>query len=128
MCLLSSDGSTVVEQFMRVVDTETPIYEILPLNNNNLENLNNNSDNLPSCNNDDDNLRNRNNNNDDNDNPEENSDLDEEQYNFLDEFECKAKRRDVQHEAMFRSNVLNKLKRYIKSRTFKSNAAKLRVL
>ena len=117
--ILSSDGSTVIEQTMGLVDKETPIFEVfepdqnqgplestvasahpgdsvvsipkdIPLNENNLDD----------------------------------TDLGDDQFNFLQDLENRVKQRENDHEALFRNKVFNKLRIDIKSRTAKRSTAK----
>ena len=117
--ILSSDGSTVIEQTMRVVDKETLIFEVFEPDQNQgpLESTiasAHQSDSVVSIPKD---IPLNGNNLDD-------TDLGDDQSNFLQDLENRAKQQETDHEVLFRNKVLNKLKTDIKSRTAKRSTAK----
>ena len=135
-----SDDSTVIEQSMRIIDTETPIFEVFQPDENQgpLESTlaqsesfhhqngplstsrdsAHQNDDSPSISMDIPALENHVENTSDIDNDSDN------EFSFLKDLEIRAKQREMDHESLFKTKVLNKLKMDIKSRSSKCSTAK----
>ena len=135
-----NDDSTVIKQSMRIIDTETSIFEVFQPDENQgpLESTlaqsesfhhqngplstsrdsAHQNDDSPSISMDIPTLENHVENTSDIDNDSDN------EFSFLKDLEIRAKQREMDHESLFKTKVLNKLKMGVKSRSSKRSAAK----